>query len=97
MKKAYKAIYKKIKQYDNIVVLRHDVPDFDASGTQFGLVTWIKDNFKNKNVYACGKTHKFFSPSLYPATDTEKAINDDILNKKLLKLIITHYVTIMVM
>ena len=88
MKKLYKKIYKAIKNYDNIVVLRHDVPDFDASGSQFGLVTWIKDNFPNKNVYACGKTHKFFSPSLYPATDAQKAIDDDVMNKKYLLIVV---------
>ena len=54
MKKLYKQVLKQIKKYDNIVVLRHDVPDFDASGSQFGLVTWIKDNFPNKRVYAVG-------------------------------------------
>ena len=43
MNKTYKKILKAIKDYENIVVLRHDVPDFDASGSQFGLATWIKD------------------------------------------------------
>lgn len=88
MNKLYKQILKKIKQYENIVILRHDVPDFDASGSQFGLKTWIKDNFPSKNVYACGKTHKFFSPSLYPQTDEEEAIKDDIINKKYLLIIV---------
>ena len=69
MNKLYKQVLKAIKKYDNIVILRHEVPDFDASGSQFGLATWIKDNFPNKNVYCLGKTHKFFSPKLYPATD----------------------------
>ena len=65
MNKLYKQVLKQIKKYDTIVVLRHEVPDFDASGSQFGLVTWIKDNFPNKKVYALGKAHKYFSPSLY--------------------------------
>jgi len=69
MIKEYKKILAAIKKYDTIVVLRHEVPDFDASGSQFGLVTWIKDNFPKKTVYALGKTHKLFSPKLYPATD----------------------------
>ena len=88
MNKTYKKILKAIKDYENIVVLRHDVPDFDASGSQFGLVTWIKDNYPTKNVYACGKTHKFFSPSLYPATDEEKATQDDVINKKYLLIVV---------
>ena len=79
MKKLYKQVFKAIKSYDTIVVIRHDVPDFDASGSQFGLVTWIKDNFPSKKVYAVGKPHKFFSPSLYPITDSFDAENEKFL------------------
>ena len=79
MKKLYKQVLKQIKKYDNIVVLRHEVPDFDASGSQFGLVTWIKDNFPNKKVYALGKPHKFFSPSLYPVTDSVENLPEKYL------------------
>ena len=79
MKKLYKQVLKQIKKYDNIVVLRHDVPDFDASGSQFGLVTWIKDNFPNKTVYSLGKPHKFFSPSLYPVTDSVEQLPEKYL------------------
>ena len=60
MNKEYKKVLKAIKKYDTIVILRHEVPDFDASGSQFGLKTWIEDNFKNKKVYAFGLPHKFF-------------------------------------
>ena len=79
MKKLYKQVLKQIKKYDTIVVLRHEVPDFDASGSQFGLVTWIKDNFPNKKVYALGKPHKFFSPSLYPVTDSVEQLPEKYL------------------
>ena len=79
MNKLYKQVLKQIKKYDTIVVLRHDVPDFDASGSQFGLVTWIKDNFPNKKVYALGKAHKYFSPSLYPITDSGAELNEKYL------------------
>ena len=79
MKKLYKQVLKQIKKYDTIVVLRHEVPDFDASGSQFGLVTWIKDNFPNKKVYALGKPHKFFSPSLYPVTDSVENLPEKYL------------------
>ena len=68
MNKDYKKVLKAIKQYDTIIVLRHESPDFDASGSQFGLVEWIKTNFPNKTVHAIGKPHKFFTPKLYPAT-----------------------------
>ena len=79
MNKLYKQVLKSIKKYDTIVILRHDVPDFDASGTQFGLATWIKDNFKNKTVYSLGKTHKFFSPKLYPDTEKIETIDQKYL------------------
>jgi phosphoesterase RecJ-like protein len=79
MNKLYKQVLKAIKKYDTIVVIRHDVPDFDASGSQFGLVTWIKDNYPEKKVYAVGKPHKFFSPSLYPITDSFDAENQKFL------------------
>lgn len=79
MNKQYKKVLKAIKKYDNIIVLRHEVPDFDASGSQFGLVQWIKDNFPSKNVYALGKSHKYFSPSLYPCCDENVVINDKYL------------------
>ena len=79
MKKLYKQVLKAIKNYDTIVVLRHDVPEFDASGSQFGLVQWIKDNYPSKKVYAAGKAHKYFSPSLYPVTDSFDAENEKFL------------------
>lgn len=79
MNKLYKQVLKAIKKYDTIVILRHDVPDFDASGSQFGLAAWIKDNFKNKKVYSLGKTHKFFSPKLYPDTDKVESLDEKYL------------------
>lgn len=79
MNKDYKKVLNAIKKYDDIIVLRHEVPDFDASGTQFGLVEWIKTNFPSKNVYAVGKTHKFFSPKLYPATQEKVDLPENYL------------------
>ena len=38
--KTYKQILKTIKQYSTIVVYRHQMPDFAASGSQNGFVTW---------------------------------------------------------
>lgn len=67
--KIYKEILKKIKQYQHIVIFRHEIPDFDASGSQFGLKTWINDNFPEKKVYAVGCDHKFFSETLFMPTD----------------------------
>ena len=70
MDKKYKEILKAIKRYDTIVILRHEMPDFDASGSQFGLKSWIESNFSHKKVIALGENHKFFSDVLYPKNDT---------------------------
>ena len=74
----YKELYKKqakriiaaIKRYDRIIVFRHIMPDYDALGTQMGLATWIKDNFKNKEVHVVGDNHVTFTPRIYPVMDT---------------------------
>ena len=47
-------IYKKIKQYDTIVVARHVSPDPDAIASQIALRDTIKLTFPNKKVYAVG-------------------------------------------
>ncbi len=53
-KKICKAIYKKIKKYDTIVIARHIGPDPDALGSQNGLKELINLNFPNKKVYTAG-------------------------------------------
>ena len=64
--KMYKKILKEILAYDTIVVYRHVSPDFDASGTQNGLLTWLKESFPRKTIYAAGRDFLDFTPSLYP-------------------------------
>ena len=56
--KRYASILKAIKKYDTIIILRHEMPDFDASGSQFGLKSWILHHFPTKKVYALGRNHK---------------------------------------
>lgn len=50
----YKKIYKEIKKYDTIVIVRHIGADPDALGSQLGLKEIIKNKFPKKNVYAVG-------------------------------------------
>ena len=50
----HKKIYKKIKQYDTIVVARHVGPDPDAIASQIALRDSIKLTFPNKKVLAVG-------------------------------------------
>lgn len=52
--KIFKDIIKQIKKYKNIVIARHIGADPDALGSQFALKEIIKENFKDKNVYAVG-------------------------------------------
>lgn len=68
--KEYQEILSKIKEYKKIAIFRHIMPDFDALGTQFGLATWIKENFPSKDVKILGDNHVTFTPrGLYPETD----------------------------
>jgi phosphoesterase RecJ-like protein len=73
-RKTLKQIYALIKKHDRIVVFRHIMPDFDALGTQMGLVAWLKDNFPNKEIRYVGDDHVSFTPRLYPPMEI---ISDD--------------------
>lgn len=54
MNSIFKKIYKKIKQYDIIVIARHTSPDPDAIASQIALRDAIKLTFPKKRVYAVG-------------------------------------------
>ena len=51
-----KNIYKKIKEYDTIVIARHISPDPDAVASEIALRDSIKLTFPKKEVYAVGVT-----------------------------------------
>ena len=68
-KKEYRLILSAIKRYDRIAIFRHTTPDFDALGAQFGLATWIKDNFKDKEVICLGDHHVSLNPRVFPLLD----------------------------
>lgn len=56
----YKKIYKKIKQYNTIVIARHIGPDPDALASELALKEIILATFPKKKVYAVGcPTAKF--------------------------------------
>lgn len=55
-KDVFKKIYKKIKEYDTIITVRHVGPDPDAVASQIALRDSIKLTFPNKKVYAIGNS-----------------------------------------
>ena len=57
----HKQIFKKIKQYDEIVIARHIGPDPDALASQIALRDAILATFPNKKVYAVGSPAARFS------------------------------------
>ena len=71
MNKEYKFIYKKIKEYDTIVIARHKNSDMDALGAQFALKEWINLNFEDKKVYCIGENHqKYTTKGFIPLSDS---------------------------
>lgn len=83
-KKQAKTLLEKIEEFDRIAVFRHIVPDFDALGTQFGLATFLKDNFPNKEIVVLGDNHVTFTNRLFPETDKVK---DEWFNEPFLAII----------
>lgn len=55
-----KSIYKKIKEFDKIVIARHIGADPDALGSSIGLREIIKATFPKKEVYAIGASSSKF-------------------------------------
>ena len=62
----------KIKQYKKIVVFRHESPDFDALGSQYGMIEWLKHNFKNKQIIETGITNSQIGKNLFPKSSSVK-------------------------
>ena len=50
----FEKIIDAIKEFDTIIIHRHQKPDGDALGSQIGLREIIKENFPEKTVYAVG-------------------------------------------
>ena len=74
-----KNIYKKIKQYNEIVIARHIGPDPDAIAAQICLRDAIKLTFPQKKVYAVGA-----GVSKFKYYGTLDKLNEDTLNNALL-------------
>jgi phosphoesterase RecJ-like protein len=81
----YRDILNAIKKYPKIVVFRHVIPDFDALGTQWGVATWIKDNFPKKQIKVVGEDHPSFTPRLYPKM---QKVSQKFFDKKTLCIVV---------
>lgn len=68
----------KISEYQNIIIAKHKMPDWDAVGSAEGLRKIILDNFDNKNVFVVG--HEITNTKLI---DDEK-LNDEIISSAIL-------------
>jgi phosphoesterase RecJ-like protein len=47
-------LFKKIEEYDTIIIHRHNRPDGDAIGSQLGLAETLKYKYPYKNIYCVG-------------------------------------------
>ena len=54
-------IAQKIKEYDTIILHRHNNPDGDALGSQIGLKAVLQENFPDKNIYVVGDDAKRYA------------------------------------
>lgn len=74
----FKLFQETIEQFDTITIFRHENPDLDALGSQFGLCHWIKDNYPEKRVYLCGNEFGRFSEALIVSTVDDEVINNSL-------------------
>ena len=56
----FQNIFHLIRQYDTIIVHRHNKPDGDAMGSQIGMKHILMANFPEKKIYAVGDDPRFF-------------------------------------
>lgn len=57
----FEEIMQCIRQFDRIILHRHNRPDGDAMGSQIGLKNILKENFPEKEIFAVGDAGGFFS------------------------------------
>ncbi|MCR5230747.1 MAG: bifunctional oligoribonuclease/PAP phosphatase NrnA [Solobacterium sp.] len=72
------SLLEEIVRHDIITIFRHEHPDCDAVGSQFGLKQWINENWPAKKVYALG--YESCSQAEWPASDI---VSDDTIRKSL--------------
>jgi len=68
-----------LEEAQTICVFRHQNPDPDALGSQWGLISWLKETYPHKNIYAMGK-HVGVKPELFESPDD---VEDSIVEESL--------------
>ena len=59
-----------IQKYNKIIIFRHNRPDVDALGSQFGLYHAIKNTYPDKELYVVGDENQYrFLGSMDNITD----------------------------
>ncbi|MFA6739376.1 MAG: bifunctional oligoribonuclease/PAP phosphatase NrnA [Bacilli bacterium] len=76
--KKIQMIHTLLQEYQTIVLFRHEAPDFDCLGAQFGLREWLRANFPSKRVYVLGETKVEVGRRLFPTSDH---VSDEILKQ----------------
>lgn len=71
-------LFKKIEQYNTIIIHRHSRPDLDALGSQLGLKIALQKHYPNKNIYAVGD-----ESAKYGFIGQMDTISDDTYNNAL--------------
>ena len=57
-----KAILEKIKEYETIVIARHERPDGDAIGSSHGLAQILRISFPKKHIYVSDQDSSEYLP-----------------------------------
>ena len=56
----FEQILQAVREFDTVIIHRHNRPDGDAMGSQLGLKHIIRENFPEKTVYVVGDDPRFF-------------------------------------
>ena len=74
-----KQLFEWIEKYDIITIFHHINADGDALGSQFALLTWIKEQYPHKQVFALGDDNSSLQ-HLFPKHDR---VSDEMIQESL--------------
>lgn len=75
----FKKLDELIIKYKKIAIFRHLLPDYDAFGSQLGLATLIKENYKGKKIYVNGKKSEDMVNKIFEHDFEECVVDKDTL------------------